>query len=75
MKFDLTTYDNGVQSCPAVFVCWAEVERVLDEAPAGTPEQDQKLIAALVDAGAPEWVQDADIGWVDEEGWGIYRYD
>ncbi len=75
LRWEETNYSDGVQDFPAVFVRWNEVDRVLGETHTGTPEQDQKLIAALVDAGAPEWVQDADSGWVDEYGWGIYKHD
>ena len=57
---------------PAVYVSWPEVERYLGERHTGDADQDACLVRGLLEAGAPAWVQDAP-GWVDEEGWGLYR--
>lgn len=55
----------------AVYVRWHEVERYLGERHDGDAYQDERLVRGLIEAGAPEWVNDGP-GWVDEYGWGIY---
>ena len=51
-----------------VEVAWGEVERLLGRRHEGTPEDDETLVRALLDSGAPEWVRDAE-GMVTELGW------
>jgi len=71
MEYTMTTY--SIASGPehlAIQVPWSEVARVLGHPAEGTAEEDSMLVAALLAAGAPAWVQEAQ-GWADEYGWGL----
>lgn len=65
-----TTYSDGHREYEAVFLAWREVARILGGEHTGAPDEDQRLVTYLLEAGAPEWVRSAD-GWVDEDGWGL----
>lgn len=67
------TYNDGHgRLYNAVHLTWTEVEEILGEPHTGDPEQDDALVRhLLLHESAPEWVEDADEGWVDEEGWGL----
>ena len=67
-----TTYSDGHQEHPAVYVRWEDVTAYLGRPHDGDPEQDERLVQGLLESGAPDWVQDAP-GWIDEHGWGLYR--
>ena len=67
-----TTYSDGSEDFPAVFISWEDVKEFLGEPHTGGADQDERLIAGLRAAGGPGWVQDAP-GWVDEHGWGLYQ--
>lgn len=71
ITFEKTTYSNGQDEFPAVYVKWPEVERFLGEPHEGDFEQDERIVTGLLDAGAPRWIKNA-LGWVDENGWGLY---
>jgi hypothetical protein len=58
-----------------LFVAWEEVARLLGRpiAPLDlTPEDDDRIYAALAAAGAPKWTRWAG-GWLDSEGWYLDR--
>jgi len=67
-----TTYSDGNQEHPAVYVRWDDVAAYLGRPHDGDPDQDALLVQGLLESGAPDWVQDA-AGWIDEHGWGLYR--
>lgn len=67
-----TTYSDGHQEFPAVYVRWDDVTAYLGRPHEGDPDQDERLVQGLLESGAPDWVQDAP-GWIDEHGWGLYR--
>ena len=67
-----TTYSDGHQEYPAVYVRWGDVTAYLGCPHEGDPVQDARLVQGLLESGAPAWVQDAP-GWIDEHGWGLYR--
>ena len=67
-----TTYSDGRQEYPAVYVRWDDVTAYLGRPHEGDPDQDERLVRGLLESGAPDWVQDAP-GWIDEHGWGLYR--
>jgi len=69
-----TTYSDGNQEYPAVYVRWEDVTAYLGRPYEGDSEQDECLVQGLLESGAPAWVQDAP-GWIDEHGWGLYRAD
>ena len=72
LRYKNTTYSDGRGGeYPAILVSWAEVTKFLGELHNGDPEQDERLIAGLLEAGAPDWVRGAS-GWVEEDGWGLY---
>jgi hypothetical protein len=66
-----TTYSDGHQEYPAVYVRWDDVTAYLGRPHDGDPDQDARLVQGLLESGAPDWVQDAP-GWIDEHGWGLY---
>lgn len=67
--YTVTTYTDKYGLAPdAVQVPWEEVVALLGHDHRGTPHDDNLLIAALLAAGAPEWVRDAE-GYLDESGW------
>lgn len=71
VNYNLCTYHDGYGGeYEAIQLPWDVVEEVLGHEHEGTPEDDQKLVAILMEAGAPEWVKEAP-GWIDEYGWGI----
>jgi len=73
IDFKMGVYSDGRgNDFPAVFVYWPEVERYLGERHTGDADQDERLVRGLIEAGAPAWVKNAP-GWVDEDGWGLYR--
>lgn len=65
-----TTYSNGRTEHEAVQLPWSVVEEILGREHDGSGDDDKVLVDALLAAGAPEWVRDAD-GWIDEGGWGL----
>lgn len=54
----------------AIQLPWSVVEEIVGPGFDGDPEDEQRLINALLASGAPEWVRTAG-GWVDEHGWGL----
>src|SRR5690606_22029738 len=73
MEFTLTTYSDGTggPAHDAIHIPWPVLERVLGTPYAGGPAQEAAITAALLVAGAPAWVKDANEGWTDEEGYGL----
>jgi len=71
MEYTMTTYApaRGPEYL-AIQVPWEEVARVLGHEPEGTAEEGAALVAALLAAGAPAWVEGAE-GWTDQRGWGL----
>jgi len=67
-----TTYSDGRQEYPAVYVRWDDVTAYLGRPHNGSSDDDARLVLGLHYAGAPDWVQEAP-GWVDEHGWGLYH--
>lgn len=67
-----TAYSNGATEHEAIQIPWDTVQAILGHDHTGDPDEDRRLVDALLAAGAPEWVRDAE-GWVDEHGWGIYH--
>ncbi len=65
-----TAYSNGVTEHEAIQLPWDVVRGILGHDHTGDPDEDRQLVEALIAAGAPEWVRDAE-GWVDEHGWGL----
>jgi len=65
-----TVYSNGVTEHEAIQIPWDTVRAILGHDHTGDPDEDRRLVDALLAAGAPEWVRDAQ-GWVDEHGWGL----
>ena len=65
-----TAYSNGVTEYEAIQIPWDTVRAILGHDHTGDSDEDRRLVDALLAAGAPEWVRDAD-GWVDEGGWGL----
>jgi len=63
-----TTYTLHNTAFNAVMLSWDEVEEILGREHRGTPADDDALVAHLLEAGAPEWVRDAE-GATDEDGW------
>jgi hypothetical protein len=72
MQWSDGTGPGGGQIHPAVYLTWGEVAGILGRPHQGTAEDDQRLVEALLAAGAPTWVEKAP-GWIDERGWGLYR--
>ena len=74
MTFVTTTYAGPGRpgTFEAVQIPWPEVEAFLGRpfGPDGILADEAILVAALLDAGAPGWVRDAE-GWTDEAGWGL----
>lgn len=70
MTWTRTTYSDGHREYEAVLLPWPEVTRILGGEHTGAPDEDRRLVAYLLEAGAPEWVRGAD-GWIDEDGWGL----
>jgi hypothetical protein len=54
----------------AVGIGWEDVQLFLDHPYGFDESDDDTLTAALLRAGAPSWVKDADV-WVDHRGWGL----
>lgn len=65
-----TTYSAAGAEHEAIQLPWDTVTEILGHPHTGDPDEDEVLVAALVAAGAPSWVEDAP-GWVDEYGWGL----
>lgn len=65
-----TVYSNGVTEHEAIQIPWDTVRAILGHDHTGDPDEDRRLVDALLAAGAPEWIRDAE-GWVDEHGWGL----
>lgn len=65
-----TTYSDGPTEYEAVQVPWGDVMALLGHPHEGSAEDDESLICALMERGAPKWVRDA-VGWTDEHGWGL----
>jgi len=65
-----TAYSNGVTEYEAIQIPWDTVRAILGHDHTGDSDEDRRLVDALLAAGAPEWVRDAE-GWVDEHGWGL----
>ncbi len=72
--WEKTVYSDGHKDYPAIAVAWDEIARFLGEPHGGDAAQDEKIVAALLDSGAPAWVADAS-GWADDHGWGLYTDD
>lgn len=71
-KYQTTYGTSDGREYPAYQIPWSDVTEILGHKHDGYPEDDQALIAYLLEGGAPEWVSDAE-GWTDEYGWGIYK--
>src|SRR5690606_11653248 len=54
----------------AIQLPWDVVRGILGRDHDGSGEDDARLIEALREMGAPEWIDDAE-GWVDDHGWGL----
>jgi len=54
----------------AIQLTWRQVTEILGHEHDGSAEDDRRLIEALREMGAPEWIEDAD-GWINEHGWGL----
>lgn len=65
-----TTYYSHGKTFEAVILSWKEVTDILGKEHDGSPEDDNRLRAALLAMGAPAWVSDAE-GWLEEAGWGL----
>jgi len=66
-----TTYTNSQgQAYEAIQLPWDVVRGLLGRDHDGSAEDDARLIEALREMGAPEWIDDAE-GWVDGHGWGL----
>lgn len=72
VDFRLTTFHDLVErvTVPAVEVDLAEVSRILGRPHAGSPEDDEATIEALLAAGAPSWIERAE-GWVADGALGV----
>lgn len=71
IKYEELFYCDGHErEYNAVRITWAEVEKVLGHKHSGYSDDDDALVAALLDADAPKWVREAS-GWIDEVGWGL----
>jgi len=53
----------------AIQVAWGDLEDAGFQGD-GSDGDDEGIIDALIEAGAPRWVRDAE-GWTDEFGWGL----
>lgn len=72
MRYYETTYTDARSIAhEAVEIPHEEVRAILDSPHRGIPTDDDALREALIRAGAPEWVRDADEGYIDESGWGL----
>ena len=72
--FEITTYSNiWGDEFPAIQLTWGKVREILGRNHDGSSKDDNILIDALLNSGAPPWVRGAD-GWIDQYGWGIYNY-
>lgn len=68
----VTTYTNPRgDEYEAIQLPWATVNAILGHKSRGSHEEDAILVEALLEAGAPAWVEDPHDGWVDEHGWGL----
>lgn len=66
-----TVYTDGFGAeFEAIQLPWDVVTGILGHDHDGSAEDDARLIQALREMGAPEWIDDAD-GWADEHGWGL----
>lgn len=54
----------------ALMVDWHIANAFLGHQHDGSGDDDRVLVEALLAAGAPAWVADAE-GWTDEHGWGL----
>ena len=74
MEYRLTAAWDRIKKAyvRALEVPWDEIERVLGRPHQGTPEDDQAVVRALLDAGAPAWIVNAE-GWVDDRVWGVIQ--
>lgn len=70
MGIELTTYSDGRAEYEAIQLTWQRVREILGRDHRGDPEDDEVLVAYLLEHGAPDWVRDAE-GWIDEHGWGL----
>lgn len=65
VEHELVTLPDGR---PALMVRWPVVAATLGHEHRGLPADDAALVDALIKAGAPEWIRDAE-GVTDEDGW------
>lgn len=66
-----TIYGDGWgREYHAIKLSWDQVRAILGCDHDGSAEDDARLIQALREMGAPEWIDEAE-GWNDEYGWGL----
>ena len=66
-----TVYSDGFGAeFEAIKLSWDRVHEILGRDHEGNGEDDARLIQALREMGAPEWIDEAE-GWADEYGWGL----
>ena len=75
MDYTATEYtDHENRRFEAVQVTWADVRAMLGREPRGDAAEHAVIVAALIAAGAPEWVAEAE-GWTDEIGYGLIGFE
>ena len=65
-----TEYCDGRNDYTAIQISWRTVTSWLSRDHDGSPEDDRTLADALLAAGAPDWVANAE-GWNEPCGWGL----
>lgn len=71
LQFQSVAYsDDSGREYQGVHVAWEDIAELLGRDHEGSPSDDDRVAAALLESGAPEWVRGA-AGWVDEDGLGL----
>lgn len=73
IRYETTTVSpNGRDHYSAIGISWEEATYFLGHKHDGSPEDDNRLVALLREAGVTDaWLDDAP-GMIDEDGWYIY---